>query len=171
MFVDKTADGGETKAVELTKDVQQRCPHGAPAGRQTASQRLKECGRRLERVDELIGLAEEGLASIERQQNAEAVLDAIADQVALQVATAIETVESMLVEQEEALAAAISAGQTAATEEEIEHVLADVSGEVTTVIEVVSQIRRGGPDLNVITDRALSARTALSRLEERLAAI
>lgn len=174
--VDRTARGGETKALELIKDVR-GCQHGSQSVTSKVPRRQAECARLLDVAEELLSGAECGLEAAETRQGAYDRLDMLAD-LEDQLDSADLTIEAVFgrsaaAEREDALTAAIER-DGAPNPDEIGESIGQAADAVDDAVTVASKIRREGLRAP-LTARAEAAkgsilvlRDRLGRLQERL---
>jgi hypothetical protein len=161
--VDSTARGSETKALEVPK-LLRKCRHGTPpdTGSRVA-ERQEEAHRLLDRADQLIDQAAEGLERAENKQAALARLELLLE-------TAELTVNEVLAaEQEEALERAAE-HEDAPTAAAIADILDDAEKAANAAAALANRIQRAGL-ARPLTARAKAAIGRIETLRETLAAV
>lgn len=161
--VDKTAKGGETKALEVPK-LLRSCQHGMPttSGSKVAARRA-ECERLLTRAEELISIAAADLRLAEQRQEAFAELDNLS----VVLDTADATVNEVLAAaQDEALDRAAEL-EDAPDSADIASTLGKAEQSAGNAAEVAAKIRRPGVAGPLLL-RANTAKASIAELRERL---
>lgn len=164
--VDKTARGGETKALEVPK-LLRSCQHGTPtASGSKVALRRAECERMLTRAEELISIATADLRRAEQRHEAFAELDNLS----VVVETADATVNEVLAAaQDEALDRAVGL-EDAPDPAEIGTTLGEAELFAGNAAEVAGKIRRPGV-AGPLLARANTAKASIVQLRERLATL
>jgi hypothetical protein len=164
--VDKTARGGETKALEVPK-LLRSCQHGTPttSGSKVAARRA-ECERMLTRAEELISIATADLRLAEQQQEAFAELDNLS----VVLETAAATVNEVLAAaQDEALDRAAEL-EDAPDPVDIQTTLGEAEHSASNAAELAGKIRRPGV-AGPLLARANAAKASIGALREGLATL
>ncbi|HJQ02730.1 MAG TPA: hypothetical protein VJ851_14105 [Jatrophihabitans sp.] len=164
--VDKTARGGETKALEVPK-LLRRCQHGnAVTDGSKVTARQAECERLLARAEELILTATNDVARAEEQQRAFAEWDRLN----LVLDTAEATVDEVLAATQEEALERVLALENVPGQAAIGLDLDEASQMLETAATLASKIRRPGI-ADPLRSRANDAKAGIAALRQRLATI